>query len=244
MLRQKEGLRANGTLGYAVVRYVCAAVVAGLLTVGLCFSEGLAQGDPSVAKVSTTDSIRATHLVASKATMSVPLSAPASTTKPDSTPIAKSLAGTAGVSAASKSESALDSAQPAGSMTVFDILSFAIGIMSLMVTSFAAVYAYRAATRSDRLLKRLVVYPFRELDFEYSELLEVERELLMKVFSLVTSGQEVIISDISSERLRSVDIEIALHTLVERKWLVRQDECLGPNPDRVPYLTFCLGGDA
>jgi len=123
--------------------------------------------------------------------------------------------------------------------TALSVLSFWIGIVSFVVGIAAMVYAYKSASRSDRLLRRLVVYPFRELDLAISQLPPVQREELVQLFRMSSAKRRFDLDDAREELGQFA--EVSLDLLVEQGWLRREGSTppkFRINPDRKAYLTF------
>lgn len=123
-------------------------------------------------------------------------------------------------------------------VTWFDWLSLTVGVVSLGVSGASAVFAYRASTKSDRLLRRLVVYPYRNLDVEYSNLTDEEQSLLLQVTRLQKGQRGVAAEDLLSGTLRESEIVLATRRLTASGWLSERESGLILNPDRAPYLNF------
>lgn len=118
------------------------------------------------------------------------------------------------------------------------IISFIIGIISLIITIAALVYAYIAASKSEKLLKRLVVYPYRELDKNIQGLMLIDKERLFELFEKFGRNS------FTEEEVKKIFplhiLEISLKTLVENRWLIKKDRIYTINGDRIPYLNFYM----
>lgn len=128
----------------------------------------------------------------------------------------------------------------AGESTL-SILSFWIGLISFVAGIAATVYAYKSANRGDRLLRRLVVYPFRELDLAISNLTPVQREELIQLYRISRGKQRFTLSDVIQEIGQFG--EVSLNLLVEEGWLRREGREgteFRINPDRRAYLAFYI----
>ncbi len=118
------------------------------------------------------------------------------------------------------------------------ILSFWIGLISLVAGILAMIYASKSATRSDRLLKRLVVYPFRDLDLAMSNLTPLQREELLQIYNKF-GNRKFQASD--ALPILGQFANATLDLLVEEKWLVREVNDVAKfrvNNERRPYLAF------
>lgn len=69
-------------------------------------------------------------------------------------------------------------------------VSFWVTVASLAVGIGALVFAFLSAKRGGRLLKRLVVYPFREQDQEWASFKESERVYLLDLYRSTTRGRK------------------------------------------------------
>ena len=122
-----------------------------------------------------------------------------------------------------------------------DILGFVIGVLGFIVSAGALFYAWIAARRSDALLRRLVVYPFRELDIEFAKLTSAERRSLLTIYAGTDGGTRGIDSDLD-RTLTSGNKDYGgdmLSFLEAERWLVKSDDGqFRINRDRRPYLTF------
>jgi hypothetical protein len=130
----------------------------------------------------------------------------------------------------------MEAAESTG-VSVFDWVNLGLAVIGIVLSVGSLIFAYLAASRSDRLLKRLVVEPFRDLDTVYGKLTQAERTLLLQVFS----SQRGAGKGISANRQPSDDLlpqdANALEFLREQDWLQQIDPPI-INPDRIPYLTF------
>jgi len=113
-----------------------------------------------------------------------------------------------------------------------------IGTLSLIVSIVAAGYAVAAARRSDRILKRIVIYPYRELDGHYAELSSLERLALSEVVRKVNVQARFTRSELAAVSEHASDGDCAIDKLIELHWLENDGQMLRPNPDRIPYLKF------
>ena len=107
-----------------------------------------------------------------------------------------------------------------------DILGFVIGVLGFIVSAGALFYAWIAARRSDALLRRLVVYPFRELDIEFAKLTSAERRSLLTIYAGTDGGTRGIDSDLD-RTLTSGNKDYGgdmLSFLEAERWLVKSDD--------------------
>jgi len=117
-----------------------------------------------------------------------------------------------------------------------EIAGLAIGVIGALVSLLAAYYSAVAARRSEQLLRRLVIYPFRELDIAFARLNSIEQEILMGFFRVHNGFPE---SGITGESSSSATDGAVLRFLMTQGWLVEDvPQGYRINPDRVPYLTF------
>jgi hypothetical protein len=122
-----------------------------------------------------------------------------------------------------------------------DLVNLVIGVLATLISVFGLIYAALAAKRSDILLRRLVVYPFRELDIAFAALTEHERKVLLHLYTSTRHGQ-VALSDEGIDSIKQeyqiFDIQM-LSFLEERRWIERDREGKYTiNSDRLPYLHF------
>jgi hypothetical protein len=125
--------------------------------------------------------------------------------------------------------------------TPLTILSFWLGIVSLIVGIVAAVYAERSARKGEALLKRLIVYPFREFDLAISNLTEMQQEELIRLF-IMSKGKEWFKLDRATSELGDF-ARPSLNLLLEKGWLIQEsngETKYRINPDRRGYLTFFI----
>src|SRR6266508_5475960 len=104
-----------------------------------------------------------------------------------------------------------------------DALSLSLSIVGIVASVVGVFYAALAARRSDSLLRRLVVYPFRELDVAFARLNEGEQSVVKTLFDRTQSGSapltETILAEVSAE---FPDAGSAMMTfLVRENWLRR-----------------------
>ncbi len=121
------------------------------------------------------------------------------------------------------------------------IISLYVGILSLVVGIVAAIYAFISASRSERLLRRLIVYPFRELDKQMSQLPVANRKDLFFLFGISKGRKAFTLKEIRD--LLGQFGEEAVSLLVEEGWMNReigQYTVYRINPERRPYLTFLI----
>ena len=118
-----------------------------------------------------------------------------------------------------------------------------INFLSLLVSFFSLLYAFRAATRSDKILKRLVVYPFRNLDFEFSKLTSNEQKILQQLF-LLTKNDSGTIEKVSARlSLKDIeDLDLAIDLLKENQWISIIGGNISIKRDKIPYLNFVKEG--
>lgn len=119
--------------------------------------------------------------------------------------------------------------------------SFIIGLLGTLVSIFALFYAALAARRSEALLRRLVVYPYRELDIRLAELNPAERSALLALYGTTNRGKSDVDSDtVVAARSRAPEISSQmLAFLAERHWLEKTSGSrYRLNGERLPYLHF------
>lgn len=131
-------------------------------------------------------------------------------------------------------------AQLAEGETSLSLISFWIGLISLGVGIVAAIYAYLSAQRGENLLRRLVIYPFREMDFALSRLTDLQRDELILLFRFSRSGKQSFTADDARKILGQFGTA-SVGVLVNEGWIKRVDGtestyCI--NPDRRAYLVF------
>jgi hypothetical protein len=102
-------------------------------------------------------------------------------------------------------------------------------------------YASLAVRRSDALLRRLVVYPFRELDSSFARLNGQEQVAIQCLYPKTSDGQveltNRILTELRAERPGMTDAMI--DCLCEQGWIIgRQDGSQAVNQDRAPYMAF------
>jgi hypothetical protein len=120
-------------------------------------------------------------------------------------------------------------------------LGLVLGVIGTATSILALFYAFLAARRSDALLRRLVIYPFRELDVAFASLNQREREVLKLLFQDSHSGRLAITNEILAVVASTApDAGPDMLRYLEREhWLTRaEDNLLCVNADRTPYLTF------
>jgi predicted NodU family carbamoyl transferase len=64
-----------------------------------------------------------------------------------------------------------------------DVLNLILGLLGLIASVVGLFYAALAARRSEKLLRRLVVYPFRELDVAFARLNDREQSVVKSLFA-------------------------------------------------------------
>jgi hypothetical protein len=115
-----------------------------------------------------------------------------------------------------------------------------VGVLGTLVSVLALFYAFLAARRSDALLRRLVVYPFRDLDIHFAALTDTERSALTKMYAATHNGHE----DLSDQLIADIRINVPalssqmLAYLEEQHWIERTSSHYHLNRDRLPYLHF------
>lgn len=130
-------------------------------------------------------------------------------------------------------------AQLIGDESTLAVISFWMGLLSFVAGLAASLYSYKSAQRSDKLLRRLVVYPFRELDRAMSNLAPLEREYLVQLYQMSNGKRSFSLDDAEQELGQFA--RASLNSLVEGEWLLRQgreEPEFRINPDRRPYLVF------
>jgi len=121
------------------------------------------------------------------------------------------------------------------------IISFWIGLTSFVTGIAATIYSYQAARGSDRLLRRLVIYPFRELDLAISNLTPVQRDELIQLYRMSHGKRSFTVGD--ATKVIGQFAEASLEVLAEEGWLRKEgkDETrFRVNPDRRAYLVFSI----
>jgi hypothetical protein len=122
-----------------------------------------------------------------------------------------------------------------------------VGAIGTIVSLLALFYAALAARRSDALLRRLVIYPFRELDISLAKLTDTERCGLLELYSTTSDGKRLIDGDIlATARARVPELTPAmLSFLIRQEWLQPVDKAsYRLNRDRLPYLHFVLESES
>ena len=122
-----------------------------------------------------------------------------------------------------------------------------VGILGTIVSLLALFYAALAARRSDALLRRLVIYPFRELDIKLAELNDTERQGLLELFQNTSDGRQPIDGQVLAVvRSRVPELgQSMLGFLVRTEWLEKIDQATYRlNRDRLPYLRFTLESES
>ncbi len=82
------------------------------------------------------------------------------------------------------------------------VIAFWLGLLSVLVTSVAAVSASISTYESRKLLKRLIIFPFRDQDKEMSLLPGTLREDLLLLF-LYSKGKRKLSSSVAGARVVS-----------------------------------------
>ncbi|HEV2783055.1 MAG TPA: hypothetical protein VGX25_27045 [Actinophytocola sp.] len=121
-----------------------------------------------------------------------------------------------------------------------ELAGLVIGAVGTVVSVLALFYAAMAAKRSDALLRRLVVYPFRELDIQYAKLTEDERDALLDIYAHHADAYRSTGARPTNEAVEARPTDPALlQFLVAEGWLQRHGGvAYRLNPDRLPYLRF------
>ncbi len=122
------------------------------------------------------------------------------------------------------------------------IASFWIGLVALLVTIGAFVFAFISASRADILLKRLVIYPFRDLDQAWASLKESERQFILNLFRRTNMGKGTLSIE-AMEDFATTSQEYRkemLNFLIERGWIDRTDAGIKIHGDKSPYLNFIM----
>jgi hypothetical protein len=122
-----------------------------------------------------------------------------------------------------------------------DLINLALGIAGVVLSAFGLFYAWLAARRSDSLLRRLVIYPFREFDVAFARLNEKEQSVVKALF-LQTHGVSTPLTDaqLATISAKVPDAGPAMMSFLEAEgWLRRdRDGALVVNSDRAPYMSF------
>jgi hypothetical protein len=122
-----------------------------------------------------------------------------------------------------------------------DTFNLILGLTGTIASVLSLFYAALAARRSEALLRRLVVYPFRELDVAFARLTTREQSVVQALYDRALGGSvtltERVLDNVSTE---FPDAGPAMMAFLEREnWLRRgQGGVLEVNPDRTPYMTF------
>jgi len=121
------------------------------------------------------------------------------------------------------------------------IAGLIVGICGTVVSIFALFYAFLAAHRSEALLRRLVVYPYRELDIAFAGLTAAERDALMELYSRTAEGSKPIDTDVIAQ-VRLLVPELSpqmLGFLAQKAWLQSDEtKIYRISHERSPYLNF------
>jgi hypothetical protein len=123
------------------------------------------------------------------------------------------------------------------------VAGLVVATLGAVVSVFALIYAAQAAHRSERLLKRLVIDPFRDLDFSYAELNEDERRGLLALYDCTSEGRQIVDAEaITKAGTQAPDLSpVMLAFLVGQEWLKLIDGATYRfNRDRLPYLHFVV----
>lgn len=123
------------------------------------------------------------------------------------------------------------------------IAGLAVGVLGTLVSVFAVFYAAQAARRSDALLRRLVIYPFRELDIRFAALNDAERSGLLALYDCTSEGRQSIDPAVVTAARTQVPAlsPMMLDFLARQSWLERTDGAgYRFNRDRLPYLRFVI----
>jgi len=121
------------------------------------------------------------------------------------------------------------------------IAGLAVGVLGTLVSVFAVFYAAQAARRSDALLRRLVIYPFRELDTTFAALNDEERRGLLALYHGTSEGRQSVDPAVVTAAKTQVPAlsPMMLDFLAGQNWLERADGSgYRLNRDRLPYLHF------
>lgn len=127
---------------------------------------------------------------------------------------------------------------PGGPVVIAGLI---IGVLGTVLSAVALVYAALAAHRSEALLRRMVVYPFRELDVSFAALNDSERSVLLRLYSVTLQGALPITPELIGQ-IREDMPDLSSHMLnflTGHDWLaVTSPNVFRLNRDRLPYLHF------
>jgi hypothetical protein len=124
-----------------------------------------------------------------------------------------------------------------------DTISLAVGIVGSVTSTAALIYAFNAAKRSEALLRRLVVYPYRELDVKFAGLSGREQSLLLVLAEAARRKSQgslnALVTTDALEGIPEYSIDVAEY-LERDGWVDLTPEGCRLNASRHPYYMFML----